>query len=912
MQAQRLILILLLGMNAAMLFAGVPAQGTVQGKITDAETGEPLIGANIMLNNTMLGASSDMEGNFIIRGVPPGTFDLRVSFIGYVTETIRGVEVRTSEPVKVKVALKPETIQTAEVVISASAVRSAELSVLSERRYAATIGDGISAELIKRSPDATSGDALRRVTGVTLVDNKYVYVRGVTDRYNQTTINGSAVTSTNTDNDKKSFSFDLLPASLLENSIVVKTATPDLPGDFTGGLVQLNTIDMPFKRVTKFGFSASSNTLTSYRDVYASKGGATDWLGFDDGTRALPAAEFDPYETGKQLPQTWAAQRKKAPMNMSANIALGDRYQVLGSELGVVGAFTYRNGFQRTENSITQTRDQVPILTLTGTRDQYSVLWGGIFDATLRLGPASKISFKNNINRSAEDRVSRNTGMDENQNELRTQTIQWSERSFYLGQLSGEHSVDLFEGGVLEWKMFLSNSSALEPDRRSSKYTRPFIEGMPDDQNPYIETQSERSWSNTYERSRGFGADYRQQFGFGSLKAGFTTETRNRQYDITFYLLELENLMNGQLRIQPLEQIFAPENFGPGKYRVQKLSTPADKYAARQQVTSGYAMADIPFELWTEKFRFVGGARVEKADLNVETTPTSASEQVITAGGTNVDILPSFNITYMPNPAANIRLAYYHSVNRPELRELASTYYYDFNMYEGVYGNPQLRRATVKNYDVRVEIFPELGEVLAVSYFRKVISDAIEQRLIWSSNPERTWFNSSEAVNYGWEAEMRKNLGFIGRFMSGFELTANYTRIFSRVAYDDPYVSVENGSTKIVQRTSYREMQGQSPYTLNVSLIYTAQPLGTSFSVMYNEFGTRLDAVGDVKEDDILENAYGTLDVGITQSITNNVELKMTAKDIGAKPRTYSLRTGETYRTLFRGTTYSLALSLNL
>ncbi len=222
----------------------------------DEETGEELVGANILLVGTTRGGTTDIDGKFSLHGVSVGTYDVRFTYVGYAARIVRGVQVTQAGPVALEITLTPEQFETEEVVVTAERLLSTESAILANRQKAMSIGDGLSAEQIKKAPDATSGDALKRVTGLTIVDNKFVYVRGVTDRYNGTMLNGVPVTSTDTDVDRKSFAFDMIPANLLENTIVVKTATPDLPGDFSGGMVQVNTLDFPHGASCGWGFQA--------------------------------------------------------------------------------------------------------------------------------------------------------------------------------------------------------------------------------------------------------------------------------------------------------------------------------------------------------------------------------------------------------------------------------------------------------------------------------------------------------------------------------------------------------------------------------------------------------------------------------------------------------------------------------
>src|SRR5262245_61811738 len=306
--------------------------GTVTGKVHDQKSGEELIGANVLLVGTTLGAVVDVEGKYTIRNVPEGTYQLRVSYIGYTSKVIEGVTVKAGETAQYDVSLGEEVEEAKEeVVVSAQRVLSTEAAVLSERQKAATIGDAVSAEQSKRSPDATSGDALKRVTGVSIVDNKFVFIRGVTDRYNVTALNGVSVTSTDTDVDRKSFSFDLVPANLLENTIVIKTAAPDLPGDFSGGLVQVNTLDFPTTRTANLRLASGYDGSTTTKSMLVAPGGGHDWLGRDDGSRALPEG-LKGNALAQSLPNTWQLSSNRAPFGAGGDFASGDRRPMLDKD----------------------------------------------------------------------------------------------------------------------------------------------------------------------------------------------------------------------------------------------------------------------------------------------------------------------------------------------------------------------------------------------------------------------------------------------------------------------------------------------------------------------------------------------------------------------------------------------------
>ena len=271
-----------------------------------------------------------------------------------------------------------------------------------------------------------------------------------------------------------------------------------------------------------------------------------------------------------------------------------------------------------------------------------------------------------------------------------------------------------------------------------------------------------------------------------------------------------------------------------------------------------------------------------------------------------MDILPSANLTYFVGPITNLRISYSHSVNRPEFREIASTGFYDFIKYELVGGNPDLKRSLASNFDIRMELFPDLGELFAVSYFRKDIKGAIEEKLIQAATRTRTWFNSDQAQNAGWEFEIRKSLGFISNMLRGLSVTANYTVVRSAV---NVYQTSGNSIlTTTIQST--RPMQGQSPYLLNVSLLYTSPSAGTSLNFLFNKFGRRLDAVGFLASD-IYEEPRDLVDLAATQPLGWGTELKLTVKNLNNSRRTLT-RDNLLYENTGVGRTYSIQISKSI
>ncbi|MCX7984977.1 MAG: TonB-dependent receptor [Bacteroidetes bacterium] len=887
-----------------VLQAQVSSQKKIVGKVIDAETGEPIIGANVYLEGTTRGASTDLEGSFVITGVQEGTYTIIVSALSYGKKKIPQFTVTDASVYTLNIQLKPETIKSREVVVEGAALMSYEGVLLKQRKNAATVSDGVSADQMKKAPDVTSGEALRRLTGISLVDNKYVFVRGITDRYNQAILNGTTLASLEAD--KRSFSFDILPANLLENIVVVKSATPELRGDFTGGLVQLNTLDFPEKRTIKLSLGTSYNTLTTFRATYRSQSNTLDWLGIDDGGRELPSGFTNTLELAQKLPNTWSPVLTKAPANVSFSISYGDVFSFddENSQLGIVTALTYRSNYQRNERSL---NDVTLGRTSVGVRNDYSVLWGALANISAKFSRVHKVSFKNTFNHSGEDQVGKYVGTDLNTSLENQYTIlQWSQRSVYAGQLVGEHYFENLAGISLDWKIYTSVSDKKVPDRKEVTYYRD--KDVADE--PYQAAVNKRSWSVLNDRNTGGSFDFTYPIANAKIKVGTLLERRLSTFRIRYFDVTPDyygGIPTSMVQL-PLSEIYRPEHYGYGKFLFTEVSKPSDRYTGNQNLEAVYGMADVPVTLFGDMyFRVVGGIRVEQSVIKVR-IPRSLSEPIVYESNElkDVDILPSVNITYAITPAMNIRGAYSRTVNRPEFREIAKTGFYDFIRYEIVGGNPNLQSAKANNYDLRVEYFPQAGELIAASVFRKEITNAIEEQLLFTSTRTRTWFNSPKAVNEGWEFELRKGLGFIAKYLDESNVTVNYTRVYSAVSFTT--VEGNSQSTRIVH--AKRTMQGQSPYVINVSIFFSEPTYRTSFNILYNKFGRRLDAVGFLAAD-VYEEARETIDATVSQPLQEGLELKIGIKNLTGSKREYT-REKLPFEVINVGRSYSLQLSYTL
>ena len=897
--------------------------------------GKTLSGAGVFLIGTFSGATTNLDGNYVVMNISAGTYNVRVSLEGFSTKVLADITIPPGGQKELDVRLEPQaaddgrgTYTIDDVIITAERVLSTDAAVLVARMKSSTIGDGISAEQIARSPDATSGDALKRVTGLSVVDDKYVFVRGVTDRYNATTLNGVSVTSTSTDADKKSFAFDLIPASLMSNSVVIKTASPDLPGDFSGGLVRVNTLEFPEHRVIDVSYGSTYTTNTTGKEIRVGASGSTDWKGKDDGSRSLPS-NLEGNDLVKALPNNWGTNTDTARPSGKYAVSYGDRLKRWGQELGFIGSLTYSAGNETYDfRQEPKRQGDLPYFINDGTRYNWDVLWGGLLNVSYRPLPRHKIGLKNTYNRSANEYVSVAEGENENAVPIKRQTIQWDERNVFVRQVNGAHTFGLLDGLDFEWQYTSTKSGAKEPDRKHIEYGE-----SPTKPGTYVMKENYRTWSELEEKSGSYSADLTLEWRSKKFKTGFSYYERERQYHVDAFFAELPSYRPGRVPawdflLLPVDEIFDPRHFGAKvdstawgwlygfDFKPQTVFT--GEYDGSALLRSYYAMADVPFYVLGESFRLTGGARVENSNQTVHTLNADSKEPIPSSIDT-LDVLPSVNLTYHFSEAVNVRLAYYKSVNRPEFREMSDVTYYDFNNSELVIGEPNLNRAVIKNYDARVEWFPTPGEVVAVSYFHKNLTDAIEEKLVPS--PERyvrTWFNSPEGKNYGYELELRKRLGFFEKlsghldFMNNFTVFGNYTKVNSEVAISEKKTKVVGDSTSIVTINDTRPLQGQAPWLVNLGFQFYYPRYGSSVSLLFNKIGRRLHAVGETREDDIYEEPRNQLDLALTQAI-GRVRAKFTIKNMLRE--NLELTSGEskalhTRRT--NSTKYALSLSFNL
>ncbi len=878
-----------------------PNDGVVRGKILSSETGELLPAATIMVvepqtGEVVKGAPATLDGTYEII-LPAGTYSLRVSYISYSMATVTGVKVKAGQPTKLDVVLQPEGLVGEEIRVEAKLLENTEAAVLARQQRAPAVSDGLSAEQISRSSDTDAAEATKRVTGVSVVGDKYVYVRGLGERYSSTQLNGSRITSTET---KRVVALDILPAKLIDNMNVQKTYTADQSAEFAGGVVDVNTKDFPDNLNVEFGQGVSVSPGSSFAGFGTYPGGSQDWIGFDDGRRALPGdipddqkvtprgrfgtTGYTPEEIevlGESFENVWDPQRRESSLNAGYNLVLGNQSSVLGRPLGYVASLSYGGKFDNqdeVQRSYAATEaGLVPYSNYSVERSTSAVEWGGLFNTTYRLTPAHKFSWRNTYMRNADDEVRTYEGISPNlgpEEPIKDQRIRWIERSTYATHLDGEHMVEPLAQSLFTWRFGSSSSDRDEPDNREVLYRYDpiigqyilFDNGMSGQR--FFSTMDDNELSGDVGWSMPLPA---LGYDTATLKAGGFYTDRDREFLARrFRFVPRSGVRPDSMDLSaPAEQIYTPENIRPTGFQLQENTRATDAYTANQIIKGGFVQGDVSF---LTRYRIIAGARYEDSRQRLQTFELGNPNGVpVVAENIGCEWSPSASLVVKTSAKTNLRFVASRTLNRPDFRELAPFEYTEYVGGRSEIGNPQLEDAVIKNYDVRWERYPAVGELMAASFFYKDFERPIEVVVLPGVSRIVTYTNSDEATNYGVELEYRRSLANMWSKLSGFNLGVNLTLVKSEVVI---------GDSTGVQTSSERPLQGQSPYVFNGNLGYVFMGGHSSVNLLYNLYGKRIAEVGSNGLPDIYERHRNQIDMSAATSLNGHIKLKFAAEDI--------------------------------
>ena len=886
-------LLLTLTALLGLVFISFSQNAKLTGKILNNKN-EPVVNATIKVDGTNTGTASGVDGSFTLTLVVGKKYTLVISSVNYETKTIEDVEVTTRQVNELQVLLNESTKNTLEGVVvktTSSARKETAAALIQFQKNTNTVASVISSEAIRRSPDKNTGEVLKRLPGTSIQEGKYLVVRGLADRYNLAMLNGVPLTST--EPDRKTFSFDIFPSTIIDNIIINKAFVPEYPAEWAGGLVQINTKDISSKGFWNVQIGTGFNSQTIGHDFYTYKGGKLDWLGIDDGTRAIPdgvplKGAFSQLDHaaktayGKTFENVWSTDKttsffpllnKKVEMSGGFNSSLGS-----GSTLGATFAVTYNQTNKRTTiNNIKPVGSNSIYFDEKYSQD---VLAGALANLTLKIGANNKISWKNVINVNATDYATVRTGQDDAGFNVRANELALKSNTFFTTQLSGEHNI-ASSNLKLHWFGSFNILDQYIPDQRRLQYNQ----DPTNPNNPYILLIGASGNSqNTGSRYYGWLSDYIYTAGGDlsykwkmfdrnqTVKGGYLLQIKDRLFDSRPFANYLPS-DNPALRQLPPDQVFNPENFGNGsdnKFAFNDLSGPQYRYLANTILNAVFLQFDNEF---SEKLRATWGLRVEDYDQLIGSTKSSDIRYFNTVVR---DFLPGVNLTYKVTPKANLRLSGSQTLIRPEFRELSSFAFFDFDMFASITGDKTLERTKVTNADFRYEVYPRPGELFTLGIFYKYFDKPIElffNQTGAGGSSTFNYINADNATGYGVEFEMRKRLDFI-EGMKNFIFQSNLSYIYNRVTRENAHLD--------------RPMQGQSPYVLNASLQYDLEKLGLFTTLMYNQVGDRIFYVGGNDVPPVFEHTRPLLDFQVSKKIiSNRGELKLDIADIFNKASDY-------------------------
>jgi len=895
----------------SLLSTAVLAQtGTVRGTVKDSKTKEALIGCTIRIDGTQLGATTDIEGGFSIANVPAGTQKIVISYVSYQTKEIPNIRVESGNTTAIDTELDEEGKSLQEVVVRANRATNTEVAVITEIKQLKPIAVGISAQQIVKSQDRDAAAAIRRVPGVSIVDNRFVLIRGLAARYNSVLIND--VITPSTEVDTRSFSFDLVPSNIIDRMIVFKSGSADLPGDFAGGVVKIYTKRRPEQNFTDFGVTLGYRANTTLQNVQTQTRNGLNWLGLWSADQQIPSSfpaksgEFNALNPAirasyaRLLPNSWGLKTYSVLPDIRLAFNMGRRFDVGNVRVSNLTSINYAttNQFSNIDFTLYDNGAVANVVTEKYNDANYArqTRLGVLHNWSARFSPNFNLEWKTLFNQlSTTETVVRSGQRIQDGFDVMSYSERFENRSILTSQLAGEHSIG--ELTKINWIANFGYTGRWEPDWKRVRYQRvtgatdsdgqlqPFSIAAPNDPNPI---DVGRFYSKLHEYVVSAIGNGEHTFGNPTdrepnrIRFGVYAERKNRDYNARFY--GYQGVGNASVaKASDINTAFSPANVnGQNGFSLLDGTKPLDSYKGLNTYLAGYVSGDVYFG---PKANLTVGFRGEYNDQGVRGTRTTVEEQLVS--NKVFSPLPSVNFTYKLSDRTNLRLAYSSSVNRPEFRELAPFSYFDFNLLADIRGNTALKTANIQNLDAKWEFYPSPNELISVTGFYKHFKNPIESFLLIQANGlAYTFANANSAQNYGVELEVRKGFQNSGSlFLQNLSVVGNISIIKSQVNVGDivraPDLSGEVREYDIrgIADTK-RPLAGQSPYLINAGLYYSAPNSSWQANILYNVFGQRIFAVGNRNNPTIYEMPRNVVDLNLTKQFNKKLELRLGIQDV--------------------------------
>lgn len=895
--------------------------------IQDAVTSEGVFDAQVELQNTLIKGKTDFEGKLTFNNIAAGLYTLNILSSEYAEKTIPGVSIKAGEIAKLTIQLQAEDTSINIVIYKKRNLADLTGATIIQRENNAVV-EVVTSEMISRTTASKTSDVIKLSSGASIQDNKFAIIRGLNDRYNAAYLNGSPLPSS--ESDRKAFSFDMFPSNMLENLVISKSATADLPAEFAGGIIAINTKSIPEKNFFSFSLGTGFNSITTFKDQTTYEGGKLDWLGLDNGARSIPTAipaygSFpnsisEQANLAKQFSTSWGLNNQKFAPNYSLQFSSGMNKKIGEvKEFGFITAFTYsrtfnynqtiRRGYTNGTNPNAPQASQIDYDYLDKNNVE-SVLSGALANFSFKLNDKNTFSFQNIYSINSDDKLINRTGeinpLEANPSLLRSNARWFTTNAVYSGQITGKHTFKS-EKTKLNWLAGYSNVQRSIPSLNRSIYTRNKYITDPNDPNPadtqYVANMSYSSVGPSYgggmffSKNKENSINLKTDFSYDiiakdsiklQLKTGLYTQIRNRDFEARQLGYTKYGVFGGDVTFDesllylPEDQIYAPQNMGliapgVGGFKLTDGTKFSDAYQAQSTLNAAFAQLDQKYK----KLHFVYGVRLEDFTQQLQARKDDNSKLEIKTH--KLDLLPSFNGIYALNKSKNIRLSYSQTINRPEYRELAPFAFYDFSTTYVVSGNSNLQRAKIQNVDLRYESYPGKGQLFSASLFYKHFQNPIEQVTRPDVTGEISFNNVPTAKNFGLEVEARTLIGSLidldtTAFLSNVSVYGNIAVIRSKV----------DVSQVVGSQYDSRPLQGQSPYVLNAGIQYKHPKDNWGLALNINKVGERIAIVGNVNEPDLWENSRTFLDLQITKSFWKQKgEFKLNIQNILAQDQVF-------------------------
>ena len=881
---------------ALFLIQSTDAQKAIlRGQMFDQANNDPISFANIYIEETAGGDVSDLDGFFSIE-LDPGTYNIVFSYIGYADYKITNLVLTAGQEEVVKVPMS-SGLELETVVVTAEENRGSIVGIVTLRNKSDKMLDALSADVIKQAGDGDAGEAIKRVSGVSVEGGKHVYVRGLGDRYTKTTLNGMDIPGL--DPDRNSVELDIFPTNLVENLIVYKTFSPDLAGDFTGGNVDITTKSFPDRKTIGASISMGYNPTMHFNSNFLSyEGGGTDFLGMDDGTRKLPFHPLtiipDPSNAdGDELFNITNAFSKNMKalalgnnMNKSAGFSAGNQFNSENTTVGYNFSLSYKDNSTFYEdaqyNTFRFNADQslLPLNQVSksnGAVGVNDVFWSAMGGVALKWKEhkfvANAMRLQNGISQAAH--LTQINGF-ENPATIVKDNLEYAQREVTNFLLKGTHALNEGKHKIM-WTLSPTIIQVDEPDIRFTAFEK--LEDGTFRLAPSVGAEATRTFRNLQELSLAGKADYTFKFKQWAemdteLKAGISATRKNRTFDIQNFLVRVRDQNALNLSDGNPDNIFLTENIlgaddDAGTF-VKGNFQPANTYDATSQVLAGYVMNELPIN---SKLRAIYGVRIEKADIyytgqNNFGTEVYNNENVLD----DLDILPSLNVVYKLKEKMNVRASASRTVARPSFKEKSIAQIQDRISGRTFLGNIDLLATDITNADLRWEAFGKMGQSISLSGFYKAFKNPIELTVFDATAPNNFQpVNVGDASVLGLELEGRKTMDFISPLLSNLSIVANVTLVKSEVTMKDAEFEARTAAKRDGQTIEpTRQMVGQSPYIINGALNYKDIDKGWEANISYNVQGERLSIAGIGFIPDVIETPFNSLNFKAAKSFGKN------------------------------------------